>query len=104
MRVQWQCCQPGRLVLLLVGVVALVGCLGVAYMIRMPGRSYTGPLPPLTVEEAEVRQRLARHVWTLAGEIGERNLWRYEAFDTAAQYIAATLQGLGYQVATQEFT
>jgi Zn-dependent M28 family amino/carboxypeptidase len=73
-------------------------------MIRMPGRSYTGPLPPLTVEEAEVRQRLARHVWTLAGEIGERNLWRYEAFDTAARYIAATLQGLGYQVATQEFT
>ena len=35
-----------------------------------PGRSYRGPLPPLTAEEAAVVPRLERHVQRLAGEIG----------------------------------
>lgn len=90
-------------VVLLGSAMALVALLGVAYVIRMPGHSYTRPLPPLTAAEDEVRQRLARHVWTLAGTIGERNLWRYEALVAAARYVESTLRDLGYDVATQGF-
>jgi hypothetical protein len=69
--------------LLFAGASVLVLLLGVMYVIRMPGRSYTGPFPPLTAQEREVRQGLVNHVWTLAGEIGERNLWRYQALASA---------------------
>jgi Zn-dependent M28 family amino/carboxypeptidase len=72
-------------------------------MIRMPGHSYTGPLPPLTAEEDEVRQRLATQVWTLAGEIGERNFWRHQALEAAAQYIEKVLRNVGYEVTEQAF-
>jgi Zn-dependent M28 family amino/carboxypeptidase len=73
------------------------------YVIRMPGRSYTGPFPPLTAQEREVRQGLVNHVWTLAGEIGERNLWRYQALASAAHYVEATLRNVGYDVKLQAF-
>jgi hypothetical protein len=69
----------------------------------MPGHSYTGPFLPLTAAELEVRQRLARHVWTLAGAIGERNLWRYEALGAAARYIETALREMDYEPAPQDF-
>ncbi len=90
-------------VLLLWGGLLLVAVLGVLYMIRMPGSSYSGPLPPLDDDELKVRERLEKHVRMLAGEIGERNLWRYEALEASACYINQTFRELGYQVATQEF-
>jgi hypothetical protein len=83
--------------------MALVVFLGIASMIRMPGRSYSGTLPALTPEEERIRQQLVRHVWSLAGEIGERHLWRYEALQAAARYIDTTLAGWSYTVATQPF-
>ena len=52
-------------------------------MLWMPGRSHRGPLPPLTAAEGELRDRLRRHVERLAGEIGERNVWRYQALAEA---------------------
>lgn len=73
-------------------------------MISMPGRSYTGILPPLSPEETEVRDRVRRHVGTLAGKIGERNLWRHARLQAAADYIGRTLRGEGYAVAGQEYT
>ena len=90
-------------VLLLWGGLLLVAVLGALYMIRMPGSSYSGPLPPLDDDELKVRERLEKHVRMLAGEIGERNLWRYEALEASACYINQTFRELGYQVATQEF-
>jgi Zn-dependent M28 family amino/carboxypeptidase len=69
----------------------------------MPGQSYSGALPPLTREEERIRQHLVRHVWSLAGEIGARHLWRYEALEAAARYIEAQVAGLHYQVTTQPF-
>ncbi len=72
-------------------------------MIRMPGHSYTGSLPPLTAQESAVRQRLSHHVWALAGEIGERNLWRYQALESAARYVEATWRDAGYDVTPQVF-
>jgi Zn-dependent M28 family amino/carboxypeptidase len=91
------------------GVLALAILLGGVFwggrcMFGMPGRSHEGPLPPLTREEAEIRHHLERHVRKLAGEIGERNLWRYEALEAAAGYIEGSLRGLGYTVGEQVFT
>ena len=72
-------------------------------MIHMPGHSHRGSLAPLTAQERDVRQRLVEHVRTLAGVIGERNLWRYQALESAAQYIEATLQDVGYEVTSQVY-
>jgi Zn-dependent M28 family amino/carboxypeptidase len=77
--------------------------MGIAYMIRMPGQSYTGTFLPLTPEEEHIRQQLVRHVWSLASEIGERHLWRYEALEAAARYIETTLAGQRYSVTIQPF-
>lgn len=72
-------------------------------MFRMPGRSHSGPLSPLDAEQAAVRTRLEKHVGRLAGEIGERNLWRYEALRASAGYVESAFRELGYPVAAQEF-
>lgn len=70
----------------------------------MPGRSYAGPLPPLEPEAVVLRDRLRAHVETLAGRIGERNLWRHEALTAAGQYVEASLRTLGLTVDSQSFT
>lgn len=76
---------------------------GLRYMTHMPGSSHAGPLPPLSGAEAELRDRLGKHVAVLAGEIGERNLGRYEALKVSADYIEQTFQALGYKVASQHY-
>ncbi len=76
---------------------------GLIYMIKIPGRSFTGPLLPLAPEEIALRDRLKTHIQTLAGEIGERNLWRYPALEASARYIEKTLREMSYRVAMQEF-
>jgi Zn-dependent M28 family amino/carboxypeptidase len=69
----------------------------------MPGRSWTGPLPPLTDREELIRDHLRRHVAVLAGRIGERNVWRPEAMNAAAGYIRKTLEDAGYRLDLQAF-
>ncbi|MFC1452064.1 M28 family peptidase [Verrucomicrobiota bacterium] len=53
----------------------------------MPGKSYAGPLPPLTTVESELAGCLEGHVVTLAETIGERNVRLPEALEAAAGYI-----------------
>jgi len=72
-------------------------------MTSMPGRSYSESLPPLSVDEVELHDRLRGHVWTLAGQIGERNLWRREALKASANYIEKRFRESGYDVASQDF-
>lgn len=72
-------------------------------MIRMPGRSHVGPLPPFTEEQRRLRDRLRAHVVRLAGDIGERNVWRHDALASAAAYIDGSLRALGYDVISREF-
>ena len=67
-------------------------------MIRMPGTSYRGPLPPLTERQRVLEQELRAYVHALAHEIGERNLYRYSELTAAAEFIHATLAGFGYEV------
>src|SRR3989304_5760515 len=82
--------------------LVLLGLIGV-YMTSMPGRSNSDSASPLSVDDAELRDRLREHVWTLAGQIGERNLWRREALEASADYIEKRFRQSGYDVASQDF-
>src|SRR5262245_42709788 len=84
------------------GLAIILGLGSVYYvMFSMPGRSYAGTFQPLHAEEMGLRDRLRQHVRILAGAIGERQLWRSAALERAAQYIEATWQAQGYQMARQ---
>ncbi|MDV6343798.1 M28 family peptidase [Nitrosomonas sp. Is37] len=50
-----------------------------------------------------LEQRLQLHVEKLAGEIGERNVWRPKALYAAADYIRDTWGQLGYEVHAQGY-
>lgn len=84
--------------------IAMVVGAGGYYVFRMPGRSYDRPLNPLTSEETELRDRLRSHVSTLAGEIGERNVWHYRALQAASGYLEKELKGAGLVVTEQVYT
>src|SRR5262249_3557209 len=83
--------------------LAIILCMVSTYyvMFSMPGNSYAGAFQPLRAEEMTLRDRLRQHVRLLAGDIGERQLWRPAALERAARYIEATWQAQGYQVARQ---
>lgn len=49
------------------------------------------------------RARLERHVWTLAGEIGERNVFRPRALDAARDYIAGEWRAQGLEPQLQSY-
>jgi Zn-dependent M28 family amino/carboxypeptidase len=55
------------------------------------------------VSADECTARLRRHVQSLAGEIGERNVWRPKALRAAADYIRGEFEALGYSVAVQTY-
>ncbi len=58
---------------------------------------------PLGEPGSALQQRLQSHVRILAGEIGERNLWRYESLEAAAGYIEKTLEKAGLVVRAQAY-
>src|SRR5436309_3277874 len=80
-------------------IVALIATIFAAWwiMIRMPGKSFHGPLPPLTAEQIALRDELAAHVQKLAGEIGERNEFHYAELMAAAEYVESSFSGAGLQ-------
>ena len=71
------------------------------YMVSMPGKSYSGALPPLSPDEAQLRDNLRRHVTAVASR--EHHALERVNLEAAARYIESTLAGLGYGVATQPF-
>jgi len=85
------------------GVLLAAGGASIVWMTRMPGRSHTGPLAPLTGGEVVLRDRLRRHVEVLAGEIGERNLWRFEALGRAAGHVEGSFREAGDRVVSEAF-
>ncbi len=58
---------------------------------------------PLTAQETELRDELRRDVEKLAGEIGERNLWRYRALAAAADFLEVSLAKSGYAARRQGY-
>jgi Zn-dependent M28 family amino/carboxypeptidase len=77
---------------------------GIMYMTHMPGKSWSGVLAPLTMEQARLADHLRKHIAVLSEEIGERNLWRNRTLDATADYIEKTLQAMGYTVSSQVYT
>jgi hypothetical protein len=88
---------------ILIGVLGVALTLGWYIMIRMPGESYHGALPPATDELRALEHELRSYVHMLAGEIGERNVFHYTQLVQAAEYIGKTLSEAGYEVARQEY-
>lgn len=71
-------------------------------MTRGPNPKFSGTTP--SAETFMVLEtRLRAHVTTLAGEIGERNVFNPGSLDRAAEYIAAQWSEQGYEVARQEY-
>ena len=62
------------------------------------------PLPPLTAAERELKPKLEAYVAMLAGTIGERNAWRPDALERAAQYIETTFAELGLKPKRRPYT
>jgi len=75
----------------------------VAYMIAMPGKSYSGPVALSSAEELTVAQHLRQDLTYLAGTIGERNLDHYENLQSAAQYVEDSFKSIGYSPQSEEF-
>jgi hypothetical protein len=73
-------------------------------MVRMPGTSHAGPLPPADAALKELAAELRRDVDQLAVEIGERNvLNRPGELVQAAEYIATEFSKVGFDVRRQEY-
>lgn len=67
-------------------------------MIRMPGESFRGELPPWTEEEQRLAEQLRADVEKLAGDIGERNVHTPQAYSAAADFIEERFDRIGYEV------
>ena len=57
----------------------------------------------MDIDEVLLGRRLERHVWMLAEEIGERNLWRYVELQKSADYITGVWEASSYQTERQAF-
>ena len=91
-----------RLVGILVGLTILTGG-AVFYTTSMPGKSFAGPLPPLTTTEIVLAGNLRKTVTYLAGNIGERNIIAYPQLQATATFIESWFKSLGYEVNSQEY-
>jgi Zn-dependent M28 family amino/carboxypeptidase len=89
--------------ILLIGVVVGVVVIGAAlwYMTAVPGRSFSGTLPPLTADEAGISQRLRRHIEAIARI--PHNIAHFADLERAARYIEAELKALGYEPVLQTY-
>jgi len=85
--------------------LALGGAVGVLWMImvRMPGRSYRGALPPLNDAERALRDRLRADVEQLAGPLAERNLLNTKVLAQAVGWLTSELEDAGYKVTRQTY-
>lgn len=94
--------SPARWVVLGVVPVLALGLMW-AFVIRMPGRSHQGPLPPLRAEDIALRDALERHVRVMSEDIGDRSYRSYHNVLEAADYVRRTLADAGYDVDTLAF-
>ncbi len=74
------------------------------FMFRIPGKSYQGPVPPLTEEQKLLRDQLQKDVIKLAEEIGDRNVsTEYDNLCVAADFIEKSFVEAGYKVYRQGY-
>lgn len=82
-------------------LVCLVGLF--AYMIYMPGESYSGELPELGDAELGTAQRYENHVAVLCSHPAGRNFIEKVGLEAARHYIAEQFESSGYEVAFQDY-
>ena len=85
-------------------VLTISGVLGwFLWLTEMPLRSYAGPLPQLTSEELELRDRLSAEVRHLSVDIGDRGLILPQSLHAAQDYLSSYLREQGYTVVERPF-
>src|SRR3954466_12200629 len=89
----WILGAPAILIALLVA--------GVLWMTAVPGRSHTGPLPPLIPDQVQLAARLQEHVRAVASR--PHNVSHPQELERAALYLGSTLVGMGDEVDRQPF-
>jgi Zn-dependent M28 family amino/carboxypeptidase len=72
--------------------------------LRMPGKSHSGPLPPLTAAQSELATELKSTVTDLAIGIGQRNVFMPSGLRDAEAYLGGQLSRMGYKVRRQAYT
>ncbi len=90
-----------RMTFLLIVVIALAGLL--VYMIKMPGESFRGTLPPLDERDRELALKLERHVEALCSNPAGRHYLEKKGLAAARDYIAAQFEASGYAVGFQSY-
>ena len=83
---------------LAIGAAAASGC-----TMKMPGRSFTGDLPVMSVSQGALAQALHADVEHLAGHIGERNTTRPDRLRAAELWLTSALEAAGYSVGRQPY-
>jgi len=73
-------------------------------MTQMPLQSYAGPLPPLSQEQSDLRDRLSVHVGKLSVTIGERSMHRAGSLQATIEYIRENLRQAGYVVTEHPYS
>jgi Zn-dependent M28 family amino/carboxypeptidase len=91
-----------RLVAILACLVIFIGS-ALFYMTSMPGKSFAGPLPPLSTGEVVLAGNLRKTATYLASNIGERNIIAYPQLQATATFIESWFKSLGYEVKSQEY-
>jgi Zn-dependent M28 family amino/carboxypeptidase len=91
-----------RLVAILACLVIFIGS-ALFYMTSMPGKTFAGPLPPLSTGEVVLAGNLRKTATYLAGNIGERNIIAYPQLQVTATFIESWFKSLGYEVKSQEY-
>ncbi len=71
------------------------------YMIAMPGRSWSGALPPLADEDQRLAERLRNHVRSIASK--SHHVWAAAELEAAAIYIEDRLRAAGHAVQREDF-
>jgi hypothetical protein len=71
------------------------------YMVKVPGTSWSGALPPLTDDERSLREQLRTHVHAIASK--EHNVWAAAELEAAAIYIEERMRAAGHAVQREEF-
>jgi hypothetical protein len=85
-------------------VLAIAGLLSVIwYTTVFPGTNHRGPLEPLTPEQASAAGMLRVDVERLAGDIGNRSIYRPKGLADAAAYVKGRFEALGYEVEEHSF-
>lgn len=96
-RSKWRLLALLPLAGLVIGICFLI-------MIRMPGKSFSGPLWPLTPAQVTLSHELKRDLSILAGDIGERNLFLPGTLEKAAEWIEEDMRSAGFAPTRQVFT